>query len=313
MKMNPAQAWKNFNLGEELSVSGTFIYNGLRRFHEIRQLDHSDEIFETLYNLSVGLERLLKIAVVLLEHEEDGDIAALEESMITHNHLELLHRVRQKAEVNLGSPHNDFLSLLSTFYKTLRYDRFSISSVYDPHKERSALRAFLEKHLKIRLEDASSIFGTQKESRYSEYLRRLVTKISGALYELIRERASALNLFTYELRHGSKAETVFLGKADLPSEEVLWKELLIFFMNSRSDNGALGYMRGIEPLDFDPALAQDYLECFQSDAAKGMVMDELEHHYSELNNVGERLQMMSLIGDPRVDFDPPEFNEDPEQ
>jgi hypothetical protein len=63
--MNKHEAWKNFNLGEELSISGAFIYNGLRRFHEMRVLVHTDEIFDFLYNLSVGLERLLKIAVVL--------------------------------------------------------------------------------------------------------------------------------------------------------------------------------------------------------------------------------------------------------
>lgn len=59
--MNPAQFWKNFQLGEEVSISGAFIYNGLRRFHELRQLDYADEIFEVFYYLSVGLERLLKI------------------------------------------------------------------------------------------------------------------------------------------------------------------------------------------------------------------------------------------------------------
>ena len=89
--MKPAEAWKNFNLGEEVSISGAFIYNGLRRFHEMRILDHTDEIFEVLYNLSVGFERLLKIAVVLLEHEEAIDQDALEKSLITHNHLSLIH------------------------------------------------------------------------------------------------------------------------------------------------------------------------------------------------------------------------------
>ena len=59
MRMTKHEAWKNFNLGQELSVSGTFIYTGLRRFHEMQVLDHTDEIFEFLYNISVGLERLL--------------------------------------------------------------------------------------------------------------------------------------------------------------------------------------------------------------------------------------------------------------
>jgi hypothetical protein len=130
MRMNKHEAWKNFNLGQELSISGAFIYNGLRRFHEMQVLDHTDEIFEFLYNLSVGLERLLKIAVVLVEHEDDSDQEALEKSLITHNHLELMKRVRQHCKFNLGTPHNQFLALLGTFYTSLRYDRFTLSSVW---------------------------------------------------------------------------------------------------------------------------------------------------------------------------------------
>lgn len=87
--MKPTEFWKNFKLGEELSVSGTFIYNGLRRFYQLRKLDNPDELFEVFYNLSVGLERLLKIVVVLLEHSDGEDQTAFEKSLITHNHQNL--------------------------------------------------------------------------------------------------------------------------------------------------------------------------------------------------------------------------------
>jgi hypothetical protein len=94
---------------------------------------------------------------------------------------------------------------------------------------------------------------------------------------VVEKRASGLNLYTYELRDGSKAQTIFLGQADIPSEEVLWKELLIFFMNTKATSGYIQFLRSITPLDFDPELTNDYLECFQSDAAAGFVVDELEH------------------------------------
>lgn len=55
--LKPDQFWKNFKLGEELDVAGTFIYNGVRRFYELRKLDHTDEIFEVFYYPSIGLER----------------------------------------------------------------------------------------------------------------------------------------------------------------------------------------------------------------------------------------------------------------
>jgi hypothetical protein len=34
--MNSSDFWKNFRLGEEVHVAGSFIYNGLRRYHELR-------------------------------------------------------------------------------------------------------------------------------------------------------------------------------------------------------------------------------------------------------------------------------------
>lgn len=312
-EMNPAQFWKNFRLGEEVSISGAFIYNGLRRFHELKKFDNPDEIFEVFYYLSVGLERLLKIAVVLLEHIDGGDQRTLEQSLITHNHLELVKRVKRHSAINLGASHNEFLSLLATFYKTYRYDRFYLSSVYGPRKERSALCAFLGKHLKVKISEPQPLIGTPNEPQYRKFLQRTVLKISTAVYEVVEKRARDLNLYTYELRHGSKAFTVFLGEADIPAEEVLWKELLIFFMNTKTTSGYLRFLRNIQPLDFDPELVDDYLDCFQSDAAKAFVRDELEHHYEEMTDKAERterLKLIAAIGAPGVSFDEPEEEEE---
>ena len=311
--MKPTLFWKNFKLGEELGVSGAFIYNGMRRFHEMRKLDYTDEVFEVLYNLSVGFERLLKIAVVLLEHDDASNQEELEKSLITHNHLELLNRIKTHVSVNLASPHNDLLSLLGTFYKSLRYDRFSLSSVYDPKREMEAFCDLLSKHLKIEIQRSTPLLGTENADQYRRFIRRTVLKISTTLYEIVEARAREIDLYTYELRSGSKAETVFLREVDISDEDVLWKELLIFFMNTKSTSGYLEFLRSITPLDFDPGLVGDYLDCFQSDAAKAFVMDELEHLYEEMEEHGERLDLMRVIAAPNVFFDTPEDEEDFEQ
>lgn len=301
--MKPTQFWKNFKLGEEVSVSGVFIYNGMRRFHELRKLDFTDEVFEVLYNLSVGFERLLKITVILLEHDDASDQEELEKSLITHSHLDLLRRVKKRATVSLASPHIDLLGLLGTFYKSLRYDRFSLSSVYDSKREMEALCDFLSKHLRVQIRHDTFLVGTSNEDKYKRFMRRTILKISSSLYEVVKNRARELNLYTYELRHGSKAENVFLRKVDISHEDVLWKELLIFFMNTKTTSGCLDFLRGICPLEFDPELAGDYLDCFQSDAAKALVMDELEHHYDELEEKGKRLELLGAIAAPDVFFD----------
>ncbi len=308
--MKPTDFWKNFKLGEELSVSGAFIYNGLRRFHELQKLDHADDLFEVFYCLAIGFERLLKVAVVLLEHDDSLDQMAFEKSLITHNHQELLRRIKKYKKVTLGATHNDLLTLLGTFYRQIRYGRFCLESSTTFDREQRQLCAFLGKHLNVHFPAAAPPFGITNEDRYRRFLRRTALKVSTALYAVVQERARELNLYTYELRHGSKAETVFLGEADMPAEDVLWKELLLFFMNTRATSGYLEFLRGIPALDFDPALVDDYLACFQSDAAKSEVLDELSHHYEELENKSERIQLISVVGAQNVFFPDDDYGEE---
>jgi len=310
--MKTTDLWKNFALLDEISISGAFIYNGLRRYHEMRNLDHTDELFEFLYNISVGFERLLKIAIILFEHNDSVDQEELERSLITHNHLDLLDRLKRHAEISFGQPHIEFLGLLSKFYKTLRYDRFSLASVYNPQKERKALCYLLEKYLGVDIVNRP-LFEIPNKERYRKFIKKLILKISRTLYKIIKLRAMEIGLYTYELRHGSKAESVFLREIDISEEDILWKELLIFFMNTKKTSNYLKFLRNIPPLDFDPELIADYLDCFKSDSSKAFVMDELEHHYLELGSkVKERLELMQIIGDPNVIFgiDEEEFGDD---
>lgn len=302
--MKASEFWKNFRLGEELHIAGAFIYNGLRRFHEMRQLQYPDELFEFLYDLAVGFERLLKICVVLYEHAEDGDQDELEASLITHRHLDLLARLRKHQSFKFGQPSIDLLQLLSDFYTTYRYDRFMLNSAYKGGKEIASFCGFLHKHLQVEFPSNQTLVGIQNEDRYRAFISRTVLRVSQALYKVVRERSGMIGLYTYELRHGSKAESVFLNQVNLADEDILWKELLIFFMNADPESGYLKFLKGIPPLEFDPACVDDYLNCFRSDRYKAMVMDEIEHHYENLESLkGERIELMKVIGASGVCFD----------
>lgn len=95
--------WKNFALGIELNVVGTFIFNGVKRLDEIENFHCTEDIFEILYNLSVGIERLLTVAIVLVEHDNQMNIKDFEKRLITHNVMELTNRLRAMHDLNLGT------------------------------------------------------------------------------------------------------------------------------------------------------------------------------------------------------------------
>lgn len=297
--MEPSDFWKNFKLGEELHISGSFIYNGIRRFHELNNLDFGDELFEFLYETSIGIERLLKIAVILYEHTNATDQEELERSLITHNHPVLLDRLRTHVDLKLDAPHNDFLNLLATFYKSHRYERFTLTSVYKSKKEAKEIQELFIKYLEADFSDAETLFGTFNNDRYRKFIRRIILKISRAVYKAIQERTGQIGLYTYELRHPSKAESVFLHEVNIEHEDLLWKELLIFFVNVKEETGYIQFLRNTPPLEFDPAMISVYLDCFKSDALKANVIGQLEHLYEEMDSEvrKERLKRMQAIGE----------------
>jgi hypothetical protein len=162
----------------------------LRGFHQLRKLDHPDELFEVLYNLAVGFERLLKIVVVLLEHSDSDDQEAFEKSLITHSHLDLLARIKKMQKLKLSTQHNDFLSLLARFYKQIRYGRFGLDSVFDGSRERREICEFLAKHLKVEFGEGESPFGTFNDDRYRKFLHQVSMKIANSLYEIVEHSSS---------------------------------------------------------------------------------------------------------------------------
>jgi hypothetical protein len=55
MSYTPEYFWKNFRLVTEFQTSGSSIYNALYFFDQIEHFCNEEEIFEFLYNISVGL------------------------------------------------------------------------------------------------------------------------------------------------------------------------------------------------------------------------------------------------------------------
>jgi hypothetical protein len=303
--MDSVTFWKNFNLGTEVQLSGTFIYNGLQNLDQIRDFHNEEDVFEFLYNIAVGVERLEKVAIILIEHDSTIDQELFEESLITHNHSELLRRIKERyPSLDFHSVHNEFMQLLSKFYKSYRYDRYSLVQIASGGKEKEAIEKFLMKYLGDEIKDGEESGFIRNSRRIKSFIGKTVGKIATELYEVICKEAGNKNIYTYEIRVDSKAYKIFMRKEfDFYKESVLSKELLVYLMRTDNVSGIIKFIKEIDPLEFDSGLLSEYLQSFQNDLRKLEHLDEVDALYENVENKGERLKMLDVIGNPYIHFD----------
>ncbi|WP_159953287.1 hypothetical protein [Rhizobium sp. 18065] len=292
--MRPDEYWKNFNLGTELDIAGRFLFNGLQAFHEMDHFAAEEDAFEVLYSVAVGVERLLKIAVILTEHDSAVDQDAFEKSLITHEHQELVRRLKAKHDLKFSARENEFIALLGRFYKSQRYGRYSLKSVFKSAQERKELVNFLEKHLDIKIDVSGLLTITRNERKHRELIGRVVSKIVNPVHQIVEDEARRLNIYTYEIDYRSKASKIFLSKKfDFEGEDILQAELIAYFLSREACGPNARLIRDlIQPLQFDPALEGEYLAALRSDRKKITVLDELESHYADITNFIERRALL---------------------
>lgn len=302
--MDKSEYWKNFSLGTELEISGNFIYNGLKAFDEIEYFHSEEEIFEFLYNISVGLERLEKIAVILMEHNNIIDQAEFEKSLLTHNHMELIKRIRNKYNLNLSSSHNSFIQLLTEFYQSYRYDRFILNESLNYDKERVDFINFLQKYLNIKIEYKKDFQLTPNDDGIKKFIGKIIGKFCEHLYDIVYKEASNLNIYTWEIRYNSKAYKIFLRKEyNFIKEKVLLKELLIYFLNTKDKTRLLSFMKEIDHLDFDAGLIEEYIDGILNNSKLNDIIDEFDELYKNIDNSKERLELLDMIGNNNIMWD----------
>ncbi|WP_051955713.1 hypothetical protein [Beijerinckia mobilis] len=311
--MRPDEYWKNFNLGTELDIAGRFLFNGLQAFHEMEHFAAEEDAFEFLYSVAVGVERLLKIAVILTEHDSAVDQDAFEKSLITHTHQELILRLRAKHDLKIPARENEFIALLGRFYTSQRYGRYSLNSVFAPAPERNELIKFLEKHLHIKIDVSGWLTITPNERQHRKFIGKVVSKIVNPVHQIVEEEARRLNIYTYEVDYRSKASKIFLSKKfDFEDEDILQAELITYFLSSEACGPNARLIRDrIKPLPFDPALEGEYLAALRSDRRKITVLDELESHYEDITNFKERRDL--LEASTRENLDDGDEDEDIEE
>ena len=293
---NPELFWKNFRLGTELQISGTFIYNSLYCFDQMDHFYFEQEIFEFLYNASVGLERLEKISLILLEHDGKTPQDEYEKTLITHSHAELLKRIKKRRKLNLTKSQNNFLQLLTNFYKSFRYERFNLSSVFSPNKERKRFIEFIEEELKIKI-IIDLPFSTPNNDRIKAFIGKTIGKLALQLYEIIKSEADRLNIYTYEIISNSKAYKIFITETfTFERENLLKKEILNYLFNVKNDK-YLAFVKQIDPLPFESNGMSQYVGYLINPTKNLEILDELDYIYEEHKIKKSRIESVKQIGE----------------
>ena len=313
--MNQLWVYKNFNMGYELGISGEFIYDGIAALNEMICIEESSLLFSFLYHASVGIERLQKIIIVFFEDINFNEYEEFEKSLITHSHQDLHSRIKRNAQIKFNNRENDFLMLVTNFYKSARYNRFNINT--GECKEVNLFIEFVKKHLKP--DEIEYNFISEKvivNENVKNMIGRTLGSIANKYYLLLREGADKNGTYTYELPADSKAEKIFLGNYRNKSlqemkitESIAVKELIACIHNTEETCAFLRFLDEIEPLDIDVNLINEYLSALSMGNIPQTLIDEVETLYEEIEHPKKRIELISLIGDTCVAFELSEIKE----
>ena len=306
MKMDSIWLFKNFNMGRELEVAGEFLYESAKRAMAIKYFFSEFEINSILYNGSVGIERLQKILYCLYVVNKEDDLKKPDKCLLGHNHLELHSKIQKLVDCGFTKKHTCILGAFQDYYKDYRYGNYEIGT----KKMVSGLmiRIFKNCDNKADFNEPMTSFEQEKFVRF--YINAL-GEMARKYYKLIAEKASELNMYTYELDSLSAAARVFWaseGKKlydELIIERLAVKEFLIYLTKKEVDTGTFKIIDEIEPLEYDPAMINDFV----SELVNGKVDDSLieftEALYAEIGikQLKDRKTLVDLLGNRNVFFE----------
>lgn len=315
--MNRIEYFKNFPMIKEIEIAGHFVYSSMKSFCQLDSFWNESDIFYVLYTASVGIERLQKVLLVLSEDITAENVSDFEKTLITHSHQDLHKRIQEQVGLSFNSSQNKFLSMLTAFYKSCRYDRFTFGISYQ--KEKDLLIEYLSSGLNCKIIADSFIGNTSNDRRFKKYYCKNLGSMAKAYHSWISRKAHEQNIYTYELPYNSSAGKIFLPKYEdgtyyrlFEQEELTRKEYLLFLIQRADDTTWGKFIKSIPPLELDEALYNSYASSLISGQLSLSDMDAVEAEYDyEVENKKERLNMMLALGNPLVYLDE-DFDEDTE-
>lgn len=288
---------KSLNLGTELDITGRFLFNGLQAFHEMEHFAAEEDVFEFLHSMAAGIERLVKIAIILSDHCNDEDQEGVERSSPDDTLQELALRLRLPHGLKFAERENDFIALLSRFHMSQRDGPYAFHSALASVQERDELVNFLERHLNTKIDFSGLLTLTPNELKYRKFIGKVVSEIVNPIHQIVEDAARRLDIYTYEIDCQSKASKIFLSKKfDFDYEDILQAELMAYFLSIDACGQTTQSIRDlIKPLPFDPALEGEYLAPLRSNRNKIAVLDELVWHYEDIPSTERRALLTAVM------------------
>ena len=299
--------FKSINMGRELEISGEFIYESARKTMSITGLNNQYEINIILYTGAVGIERLQKIYLCLVQ-QNPNDKDSVPKCLMGHNHLELEKEIEKYTMDKIPKNGKGLLGIFAEYYNNYRYAN------YIPKINGGDLRllfiSFLKKQNgKFNFDEPCSLSQFEVFKRF--YINEL-GKIAGYFYGLIEHKARDINTYTYEIDSSSNAARVFWstrGRSlyeQMLIEQNAIKELLLYIYKNQRDSGVFRLLNHMESLEMDDTLINDYLADLFEGKVNDWLIDYVDDMYEEIGDIKkikERKKLLSLFGDRSVYFD----------
>lgn len=290
----------NFSIRDELQIAGALIWKSICsldriNFSKIGQMtklvEHS---FMTLYFASQGIERIQKSLIELIcknKHIKESEKNKVYELLMSHSHNGLNDWIEREYSIKLKPNEKKFLNILSEFYNTKRYSRYSDETYLESTTPEIDL---LERLVDGKVEKSEDI-----KKAFGKCLGELSTDYYKALYNICAE----LNIYLYEMEYDSAASRVFLNnnKNLFDYYKIIQKykkEVLYWVLKSGDKYPKYEYCEEVDPLEFDPQMIDEYLEeIVQFSEDKYSYFDEADYCYDELytSNKEEWKKRLELI------------------
>lgn len=183
----------------------------------------------------------------------------------------------------------------------MRYDRFSIESVYEPNKDAARFIDFIQKELDIEVK-TGMFLPTLNDTKIKNFIGGVVGKITLLLYRIIHDESSNQRMFTYEIPYGSKSYKIFMCEEfTFHKENLFKKEIIVRLLNHEDDDAFVDFVKEIEPLPLENGDNQTYVKYLIHSHKNIGMLEELTCLHEE-NLDKERMEIVELIGEDGVQF-----------